>query len=72
MADDDRTVTVSGHGEISAEPDMATVTLGVEARGSEQKATQLIHIRPVSQAAHGVLASHTNPGLGIHTSELIR
>jgi len=36
----DRTVTVSGSGEISAPPDRATMTLGVEARGSDQKATQ--------------------------------
>lgn len=36
----DRTVTVSGKGEVSAAPDRAIMTLGVEARGSEQKATQ--------------------------------
>jgi uncharacterized protein YggE len=36
----DRTVTVSGSGEVSAPPDRAIMTLGVEARGSEQKATQ--------------------------------
>ncbi len=37
---DDRTVTVSGNGEISAAPDIAIMNLGVEARGSDQKATQ--------------------------------
>jgi len=36
----DRTVTVSGNGEVSAPPDRAIMTLGVEARGSDQKATQ--------------------------------
>jgi len=36
----DRTVTVSGSGEVSAPPDRAIMTLGVEARGSDQKATQ--------------------------------
>lgn len=36
----DRTVTVSGQGEVSAAPDIAIIRLGVEARGSEQKATQ--------------------------------
>lgn len=37
---DDRTVTVSGRGEVLALPDSALVRLGVEARGSDQQATQ--------------------------------
>ena len=36
----DRTVTVSGQGEISALPDEALIKLGVEARASDQKAAQ--------------------------------
>lgn len=36
----ERTITVSGSGDVSAAPDRAVVTLGVEARGSDQRATQ--------------------------------
>ena len=36
----DRTVTVSGRGEVLASPDSALVRLGVEARGRDQQDTQ--------------------------------
>lgn len=36
----DRVVTVSGQGEVTAAPDRAVMTLGVEARGSDKTKTQ--------------------------------
>jgi hypothetical protein len=49
----DRTVTVSGQGEVTAAPDRAVMTLGVEARGSDQKATQ----REVEKVVRAFLAA---------------
>ncbi|MEO1575519.1 MAG: SIMPL domain-containing protein [Pseudomonadota bacterium] len=49
----DRTVTVSGQGEVSVAPDIAIVKLGVEARGSDQKATQ----REVEQVVRDFIAA---------------
>lgn len=65
----ERTVTVSGSGEVSAAPDRAIVTLGVEARGSDQKATQ----REVEDVVRNFIKAGADLGLeksAIKTAQL--
>ena len=65
----DRTVTVSGTGEVSAAPDRAVMKLGVEARGSDQKAVQ----RDVEKIVREFLAACSEldiPKSAIKTAQL--